>query len=102
MIRPVAPHSGHGRAIENSPWFTVTEPLPPQAGHVRGEVPGFAPAPPHVGHEAGPWIRSGTVTPAIASSNETRTSVSRSVPRAGERVLAPRPPNTLEKRSSMP
>ena len=63
--------------------------LPWHSGHVIGLVPGAAPDPWHVWQTAGPVILTGTVVPAIASSNETLTSVSRSVPRCG-RCARPR------------
>src|SRR5207244_12163813 len=76
------------------------------SGQVVGEVPGAAPEPPHVEQGAGPRIFTGTVVPAMASSNEIRTSVSRSTPAAACRPPRPRAPpvNTLNRspRSPMP
>ena len=45
MIDPWPAHSGHGCWIEKKPWLSESTPRPPQRGHTRGEVPGFAPEP---------------------------------------------------------
>src|SRR6266511_2793093 len=100
MICPEPPHRGQVRDSEKYPWFSATVPVPWHCGHTSGAVPGFAPEPPHTGHGAGPWIRNGTVVPFIASSKETRTSVSRSAPLVAPRVRAPRPrPVNMPRRS---
>ncbi len=42
---PLPPQAGHGREKANGPWFWETEPLPPQVGQVLGRVPGLRTAP---------------------------------------------------------
>ena len=100
ISRPVPRHCGHVCAIENSPWLTATWPDPRHVGQVTGWVPGAAPLPWHVVHGAGPVRVTGTVTPAIASSNDRVTSVSRSAPRLGRARRRDPPPNIPPSRSS--
>ena len=71
----------HGWDIEKMPWLWDSSPRPLQTGHTRGEVPGFAPDPLHVGHGAEVGTASGTCAPLTAWSKVSETSVSRSRPR---------------------
>src|ERR1700744_5350726 len=84
-------------------------------GPTRGDVPGLAPEPLHVGHGADVGTASGTCAPLTAWSKLSETSVSRSRPRwargRGPRAEprppvpappappAPPPPNRLERMS---
>src|SRR5205814_8386821 len=98
---PHPPQLGQVRENANGPRSTAPGPCPPHCGQVIGEVPGAAPEPWQVPQGAGPLICTGTVTPFIASSNETRTSVSRSAPRAGAPRRRPAEPNRPPSRSPM-
>src|SRR3712207_8830156 len=80
---PVPRQLRHGSEKANAPWLRLVTPAPWHTGQVCGEVPGRAPLPWQVGHVPGLCMRSGTVTPRTASSNERVASVSTSWPRAG-------------------
>src|SRR4051812_30254543 len=72
---------GHGCWSAKSPCEVATTPLPSHCGHVTGAVPGAAPVPWHVWHASSSSTGTVTCTPCSASSNETCTSVSTSLPR---------------------
>src|SRR5690606_20825692 len=97
--KPRPLHSRHGSDSEKPPALRLVYPVPVHAGHTRGTVPALAPVPAHAVHADALVIRSGTVTPSIASRNEMLTSLSTSAPRLAcvvrTRVRLPnRPPNT--------
>ena len=52
MIEPVPRQSSHGSLNPNAPWLRLTIPVPLQCGQTRGLVPGFAPLPWQVVHDA--------------------------------------------------
>src|SRR6478672_13866145 len=108
---PVPRQLRHGSEKANAPWLRLVTPAPWQTGQVCGLVPGLAPLPWQVGQVPGLCMRSGTVTPRTASSNERVASVSTSWPRAGPdaawlrlRALPPvvPPPNRPPSRSPRP
>src|SRR3954449_8563584 len=109
---PVPRQFRHGSENANAPWLRLVTPAPWHTGQVCGEVPGLAPVPWQVGQEPGLCMRSGTVTPRTASSNERVASVSTSCPRAGpdaawlraraEPAPAPPPPKRPPNRSPRP
>src|SRR3954470_23871314 len=80
---PVPRQLRHGSENAKAPWLRLVTPAPWHTGQVCGEVPGRAPLPAQVGQVPGLCIRSGTVTPRTASSNDSVASVSTSWPRAG-------------------
>src|SRR6478609_2331233 len=105
MIDPVPWQLVHGSEKANEPWFRVVNPVPLQTGQSRGEVPGFAPTPWHVGQVVRSVMPSGTVTPVTASLKAIRTSVSRSAPRTARGRALVWPPvrlNRPPKRSPKP
>ena len=80
-------------------------PLPWQARHTVGWVPGRAPVPWQVSHAASDVVCMLTSEPASASAKSIVTSPSMSAPRRGPRVevrLVVVPPKRLPKRSEMP
>src|SRR3954465_13337660 len=116
LVAPLPAHVGHGSSTtepvprqlrqgsENAkaPWLRLVTPAPLQTGQMCGLVPGLAPLPLQVGQVPGLCMRSGTVTPRTASSNESVASVSTSCPRAGPdaawlRARALPPPPALPK-----
>src|SRR3954471_16425750 len=96
---PRPPHRGHGWLIEKKPWLSVSMPRPPHRGQTVGEAPGLAPLPPQVAQVACFGTVTETSTPSIACSNDKRTSVSRSRPRADAWRGSPRRPKKVEKMS---
>ena len=60
MTVPEPPQFEHGCEIEKMPWLCDSTPRPSHTGHTRGEVPGFAPVPWHVGHGCDVGTASGT------------------------------------------
>src|SRR3954470_9527637 len=107
---PVPPHLEQGWEIEKRPWPCDSMPRPWQREQTCGEVPGFAPVPPHVGQGADSGTVTGTCAPSIACSNEMWTSVSRSRPRSARGAPLrppgagppPAPPNRSLRMSPMP
>src|SRR3954467_15154604 len=89
----------HGSANANAPCDVDTCPAPLHTLQVRGDVPGLAPLPWHVGHTPGDESRTGTVTPCTASAKSIDTSDSTSAPRRGP---IRRPPKTPPNRSPRP
>ena len=50
MIVPFPRQRGHGCDSEKRPWLSDRTPRPRHSGQITGEVPGFAPEPPHSAH----------------------------------------------------
>ena len=103
MMLPLPPHERHGEDIANGPWLFATDPRPPHALHIFGDVPGRAPEPVHDEHTASAVRCNDVVRPCAASSKERFNVDSISAPRCGPTPLAPprrpRPPNICPRMS---
>ena len=80
---PLPRQRGHGCEIANRPWLSASTPRPWQTGQSVGAVPGSAPEPWQVRHDASTSTATFVSIPCSASSNESRTGTSKSAPRSG-------------------
>src|SRR5262245_4888451 len=92
MRFPDPPQVGHGRLNENTPWLSSTKPVPLQAEHETGEVPGSVIEPWQRSHCTSVVTLTVVVTPLTAWSNVRRNSAVTSSPRVAPVVRWPAPP----------